>query len=148
MSKETGSLIQPLYSIAVASELTKVSPVMIREYEKAGFLKPIRVHSKRRFSRADIGNIGLLRYYLQDRKMTLNGLKVLLEETPCYQIKGCKQNGCTIFGKKILDCWKVAQSAKGCDSSLCPTCPIRLIRSRKSPNLPMPEDIPRITDAP
>ncbi|MHC4598382.1 MAG: MerR family transcriptional regulator [Planctomycetota bacterium] len=144
MAQQSNPQLQPLYAIAVASELTTVSPVMIREYEKAGLLKPQRVHSKRRFSPADIGNIRLLRYYLQERQMTLNGLKVLLQETPCYRIKGCESNGCSVYGTKNLECWKVAQGAKECDASLCPSCPVFLVRSKAKAGPPLPPDIPRV----
>ncbi|MHC5037027.1 MAG: MerR family transcriptional regulator [Planctomycetota bacterium] len=138
-------LVQPLYTISVVSELTNVSPVMIREYEKAGMLRPPRVKGKRRFTQADVGNIKLLRYYLSERQMTLNGVKVLLETTPCYKIKMCKENGCPIFGTDNLACWKVASKDKGCDATLCPSCPIFLIRRVKKEFPPLPKDIPRVT---
>lgn len=121
-------LLQPLYSISVASELTGVSPVMIREYEKAGMLSPTRVNGKRRFAPADVANITLLRHYLTERQMTLNGLKVLLELAPCFRIKQCDKRDCPARIANGVACSHIASKTKGCAAELCRSCPICLVR--------------------
>ncbi|MHC5036973.1 MAG: MerR family transcriptional regulator [Planctomycetota bacterium] len=120
---------QPLFSISVASDLTEVSPVMIREYEKAGFIRPARVRGKRRFSHVDIANIQLIRHFLQVKRMTLKGLKVLFQTTPCYSIKKCQEETCPLFGGGELRCWEVMKEEKNRDPELCKHCPVYFIRT-------------------
>jgi DNA-binding transcriptional MerR regulator len=130
---------RPVYSISVASELTDVSPVMIREYEKAGLIRPARVHGKRRFTPADVCHIGLIRHYLSERQLTLNGLRVLFELTPCHILKNCTEASCPLASSCDLHCWETMQSLQGADTLLCDSCPLKRVRETGNTNPPLPE---------
>lgn len=138
-----GGLTQPLYTISAASDLTNVSPVMIREYEKAGLINPPRVRGKRRFTPLDVANIRLIRYYLSDRQMTLNGFKVLLQSSPCFAIKQCSAPKCPAASNG-KSCFESAAENPACDQRFCKHCPIYLVRTRGKVAPPFTSELPRV----
>lgn len=116
---------KPLYSIAVAAELTSSSPRMLREYEKAGFLKPARINGQRRYSNNDIMYIKNILFYLENVGMTINGLKLLYMMAPCWKIKQCGESECPAYGNFQQKCWNIV----GSEAALkwqCEGCPVFL----------------------
>ncbi len=63
----------PIYTMAVAAELTKTTPRMLREYEKAGFIKPGRLNGQRRFSDSDIQFIKNIRLAARQEDLLKRG---------------------------------------------------------------------------
>lgn len=117
---------KPLYSISVAAELSDSTPRMLREYEKAGFLKPARVNSQRRYSNNDVQFIKNIRFYLEGVGMTITGLKLLYMMSPCWEIKQCNQTECPAFGSLNKKCWEAIERSDSGNNRTCKGCPIYL----------------------
>ena len=98
--------LQPVYAISVAAELVGLTPRILREYEKAGFLKPARVNGKRRYSNNEILYIKAIAVYLRELGTTLAGLRLLFAMAPCWEIKNCKREDCPAYGEIRQKCWE------------------------------------------
>ena len=69
----------PVYVISVAARLLAVHPQTLRNYERAGFLRPTRTEGKRRlYSAADIERLRHLIGTVEQFGLNLTGLKMLL----------------------------------------------------------------------
>src|SRR5919199_5754333 len=69
----------PVYVIGVAARLLDVHPQTLRNYERAGFLRPTRTEGKRRlYSAADIERLRHLIGTVEQFGLNLTGLKMLL----------------------------------------------------------------------
>lgn len=69
----------PVYVISVAARLLDVHPQTLRNYERAGFLRPTRTEGKRRlYSAADIERLQHLIGTVEQFGLNLTGLKMLL----------------------------------------------------------------------
>ncbi|MBI5446891.1 MAG: MerR family transcriptional regulator [Deltaproteobacteria bacterium] len=77
------ALVERLYSIKEASELTDVPPHTLRFWERKipGFLKPVRTDGgQRRYTSECLGKIRKLDYYVNHKGMTLVGARRMIEE--------------------------------------------------------------------
>ncbi|MBI5814740.1 MAG: MerR family transcriptional regulator [Nitrospinae bacterium] len=118
---------KPLYPINVAAEVCGTTPRMLREYEKAGFIKPARINSQRRYSNNDIQFIKNIRFYLEKVGMTITGLKLLYMMAPCWEIKQCgRQGDCPAYGATAKKCWEAIAESGQTDMRTCYGCPIYL----------------------
>ncbi len=69
----------PVYVISVAARLLNVHPQTLRNYERAGFLRPTRTEGRRRlYSASDIEQLRHLIGTVEQFGLNLTGLKVLL----------------------------------------------------------------------
>lgn len=69
----------PVYVISVAARLLDVHPQTLRNYERAGFLRPTRTEGRRRlYSAEDIEQLRLLIGTVEQFGLNLTGLKMLL----------------------------------------------------------------------
>ncbi len=69
----------PVYVISVAARLLDVHPQTLRNYERAGFLRPTRTEGKRRlYSADDIEQLRHLIGTVEQFGLNLTGLKMLL----------------------------------------------------------------------
>jgi len=117
-----------IFSISAAQKLTNTTPRMIREYEKQGLIRPKKVGGRRLFTGCEIGFIKEIRYYLMERQMTIPGLKEFYFRAACWEIKRCNMPKCPAFGNVGKNCWQTVKNHKKCDPSICPTCPIYIIK--------------------
>ena len=99
---------KPIYTIEVASQIVGIGQRMLREYEKAGFIKPARINGQRRYSQNDIQFIKNVRFYLEEVGMTITAL-------PAYH--NCKEK-----------CWEAIKNNDNCDVRTCKGCPIYLVK--------------------
>jgi DNA-binding transcriptional MerR regulator len=77
------ALVERLYSIKEASELTDVPPHTLRFWERKipGFLKPVRTDGgQRRYTSECLEKIRKLDYYVNHKGMTLVGARRMIEE--------------------------------------------------------------------
>ncbi len=70
----------PVYVISVAARLLDVHPQTLRNYERAGFLRPTRTEGRRRlYSAEDIERLRHLIRTVDQYGLNLSGLKLLLD---------------------------------------------------------------------
>jgi MerR family transcriptional regulator/heat shock protein HspR len=113
----------PLYPIGIAAELVGATDQTLRLYEKHGLLKPARRNKNRYYSDNDIKWLRCVRDLIHEKKISIEGVKRLLEYAPCWEIRGCPEdsrNSCKAFIDKSKPCWELARkrckSGKDCDS--------------------------------
>jgi len=90
-----------------------VHPRTLRIYEEEGLIKPSRQGNKRYFSNDDIDWIRCLRMLIHEKGISIPGIKMLLELTPCWEITKCpeeKRNECFAYKDQSVPCWQWADS--------------------------------------
>jgi MerR family transcriptional regulator/heat shock protein HspR len=114
----------PLYPIGIVAELIGITEQTLRLYEKHGLLKPARRNRNRYYSENDIKWLNCIRELIHTKKISIEGIKKLLEYAPCWEITDCtddKKNKCTAYVDKTKPCWELnrticnKESGKKCD---------------------------------
>lgn len=117
-----------LYSIGEAADLLGVSIPTLRMYEREGLILPQRKASRHRlFSEADLGRVRCLRETINEKKVSIAGIKRLLALIPCWKIKNCppdERNACPAFLNHETPCWTIATKSSRCSSIECRLCPV------------------------
>lgn len=124
MSVDDGA---PIYPISVAAKLLSVHPRTLRIYEEEGLILPARMKSKRFYSNNDIEWIGCLRGLIHDKGISIPGIKLLLELTPCWEITQCpdeKRDDCSAYIDRSIPCWQRASSACSMGMEGCQHCEV------------------------
>lgn len=80
-----------IYPIGVVAEMLEVHPRTLRLYEEAGFICPRRRKGRRYYSEGDIEWLRCLRHLIHQDKISIEGLRRLLELQPCWEIRGCDE---------------------------------------------------------
>lgn len=125
---------QGKYLINDVSLMVNLSQKRIREYEKEGFVKPVREArtSNRIYDPFDILQIKRVNYLLHEKGFTLACLRKLLALAPCYKIFCCKKKEtCPAYLNPHRPCWEVRSEIKdsgGCQPHCC-RCAVYLNRS-------------------
>jgi MerR family transcriptional regulator/heat shock protein HspR len=99
----------PLYTIGIVAELVGTTNQTLRLYEKHGLIKPARKNKNRFYSENDIRWLLCLRSLIHNKKISIEGIKKLLEYVPCWEITGCADNakkGCRAYTNNIKPCWE------------------------------------------
>lgn len=117
----------PIYPISVAAKLLTVHPRTLRIYEEEGLVKPARQGNKRYYSDNDIEWIKCLRLLIHEKGISIPGIKMLLDLTPCWEITSCppeKRENCSAFIDRTQPCWKLANTACGKGLKECENCEV------------------------
>jgi MerR family transcriptional regulator/heat shock protein HspR len=113
-----------LYPIGIVSELLGTTDQTLRLYEKQGLICPARRNKNRFYSENDIKWIKCLRDLIHVRKISIEGIKKLLEYAPCWEITHCpedRKKRCSAFIDKTKPCWELnrmicnKESGRECD---------------------------------
>lgn len=113
----------PLYTIGVVSELLGTTNQTLRLYEKHGLIKPFRKNKNRLYSENDIKWLFCIREIIHKKKISIEGIKKLLDYAPCWEITGCQEkrdSNCLAYKERNKPCWELNQmicshtSGKGC----------------------------------
>jgi DNA-binding transcriptional MerR regulator len=80
-----------IYPIGVVAELLEVHPRTLRLYEQAGFICPRRRRGRRYYSEGDVEWLRCIRALIHEEKISIEGLRRLLELQPCWAIRGCDE---------------------------------------------------------
>ena len=90
--------------------MVNLSQKRIREYEKEGFIKPLREKNtnNRLYSNFDVAQIGQINSLIHDRGFTLACLRNLMVLAPCWNIYDCdKKEECPAFQLPWRPCYEV-----------------------------------------
>ncbi|MFC1513354.1 MerR family transcriptional regulator [Thermodesulfobacteriota bacterium] len=105
---------EAIYPISVAAKLLAVHPRTLRIYEEEGLVKPARQGNKRYYSNDDIEWIRCIRDLIHDKGISIPGIKMLLELTPCWEIRKCDDQTraeCSAYKDQTIPCWQRASTA-------------------------------------
>jgi len=99
LNYDTTVKVNPYFmNLAKVSELTKVSPRMLRYYESLGLIQPLRASNNyRSYTQKDIENIKKIKI-LNDAGMNLKDIQVLL---PCFDLDERVFTLCSVVQEKL-----------------------------------------------
>jgi MerR family transcriptional regulator/heat shock protein HspR len=115
IKKDTTTFIKdksnmPLYTIGVVSELLGTTNQTLRLYEKHGLIKPFRKNKNRFYSENDIKWLSCVRELIHQKKISIEGIKKLLNYAPCWEITDCpdkRKNNCLAYKDRGKPCWEL-----------------------------------------
>lgn len=93
----------PLYTIGIVAKLLGVCPATLRIWESNGLIKPKRLGKNRYYSKADLDQLEHVKNLIQKKRINIEGVKVILNTTPCWEIKNCPpkvRKSCLVFKKQ------------------------------------------------
>lgn len=114
----------PLYPIGIVAELLGATDQTLRLYERHGLVDPARRNKNRYYSENDIKWIRCIRELIHNKKISIEGIKKLLEYAPCWEIMQCSEEiktNCSAFIDKSKPCWELnknichSEPGKACD---------------------------------
>jgi len=131
-----GEFSQKFYTIEEVARKVGLSQKRIRDYERAGFINPMRHQrtNNRIFTDFDIDQIQRINFLVRKRGFTLKSLQQLFKYAPCWEIFDCKERtDCAAFQNPHEPCWR---SVGDCVCKKpCATCVVYLVRSFKKEKL-------------
>lgn len=128
----------PLYTIGVAADLIGTTNQTLRLYEKHGLIKPFRKNKNRFYSENDIRWLLCLRELIHGKKISIEGIKKLLDYAPCWEITTCpeeRRTKCLAYVDRAKPCWELNKMI--CNSNLtsgkgkCEDCVVFLSREKQ-----------------
>ena len=125
----------PLYPIGIVAELIGTTDQTLRLYEKHGLLKPARRNKNRFYSENDIKWLRCLRDLIHNKKISIEGIKKLLEYAPCWEITVCseeRKNKCSAYIDKTKPCWELNRMICNRESGkICEDCVVYISKQTK-----------------
>lgn len=119
---------RPLFTISSAAEILNVSVHTLRMYEKEGLIIPFRKESGHRlYSDSDIKRLSCIREAINEKKISIQGIKTIYSFIPCWKIKGCSQEDrskCEAFFSHSNPCWTFNKKSNICSESDCRDCDV------------------------
>lgn len=103
------------YKIGDLSRILELSQKRIRDYEKAGFIRPERDANTndRLYTEFEIQQIKRVKKLIHNHGFTLSSLKYLLDLTPCWMIFNCRdRKDCIAYSHPESRCWEATDMNK------------------------------------
>ena len=123
------------YLINEVSRQVDLSQKRIREYEKAGLIRPRREPrtNNRRYRKSDIQQILRIKALIHEHGFTLACLKFFLASAPCWIVFDCgEKETCPTYKTTAAPCYEMAKKAAShAGLKDCRNCPIYLNRDTK-----------------
>jgi MerR family transcriptional regulator/heat shock protein HspR len=134
---EEEKMSMPLYPIGVVAELVGTTDQTLRLYEKHGLIKPSRRNKNRYYSENDIKWLRCLRDLIHIKKISIEGIKKLLEYAPCWEITECsheRRARCSAYIDKSKPCWELNRLICNRESGkICEDCIVYLSKAKAGP---------------
>ena len=122
----------PLYPIGIVAELIGTTDQTLRLYEKHGLIKPARRNKNRFYSENNIKWLRCLRDLIHNQKISIEGIKKLLEYAPCWEITSCpeeRKGKCSAYIDKTKPCWELNRMICNTESGrICEDCVVFISR--------------------
>ncbi len=120
---------EPVFPIGIVAQRLGISEHTIRMYEKEGLIIPYRKKSGHRlFSEYDMERIECIKRTIEDKKISIAGIRRLLALIPCWEIKNCPPEirvGCLSYVDYEKPCWLNKERLQGeCATNDCRECPV------------------------
>ena len=118
----------PVYTISTTAGLLGISIHTLRMYEREGLILPHRKTSGHRlYSQEDIERIQCIRNAINNRKISINGIKTIYSMIPCWKFIRCtveEREKCTAYKSHSQPCWTFKHDGNPCSSNDCKKCPV------------------------
>lgn len=118
----------PKYPIREAARLLNVSVHTLRMYEREGLILPFQKSTGHRmYSDSDIERLRCIRSAINDKKISINGIKSMLSLIPCWQIVKCSEIdriNCEAYAEAKKPCWTYNHKNNICASLDCSSCEV------------------------
>jgi MerR family transcriptional regulator/heat shock protein HspR len=125
----------PLYPIGIVAELVGTTDQTLRLYEKHGLIKPSRRNKNRYYSENDIKWIRCIRELIHNKKISIQGIKKLMEYAPCWELTECaeeKKRNCSSYIDRTKPCWELNRQICQRESGrLCEDCIVYISKHEK-----------------
>lgn len=120
---------EPVFPISVVAFKLGISEHTIRLYEGEGLIIPYKKKSGYRlFSERDMQRIECIKKTINEKKISIAGIRRLLALIPCWEIKGCKTEfkmNCPAYIDFEKPCWLHKKQLKGdYATNDCRECPV------------------------
>ena len=116
----------PLFPISSAAKILNISVHTLRMYEREGLIIPFRKDTGHRlYSESDIKRIKCIRESINEKKISIEGIKTIYSLIPCWSIKGCtdnERNNCPAFTNHSNPCWSFNHNNYSCSKGACREC--------------------------
>lgn len=129
----------PLYTIGVVAELMGTTNQTLRLYEKHGLIKPSRKNKNRFYSENDIRWLLCIRELIHDKKISIEGIKKLLDYAACWEIKNCpaeRKTECLAYVDRVKPCWElnkmICSHNSGSKGDRCEECVVYLLKKERN----------------
>jgi MerR family transcriptional regulator/heat shock protein HspR len=125
----------PLYPIGIVAELIGTTDQTLRLYEKHGLITPARRNKNRYYSENDIKWLRCVRELIHKKKISIEGIKKLLEYAPCWEITMCSEDmrsQCSAYIDKTKPCWELNRMICNQESGkICEDCVVYISNKLK-----------------
>lgn len=125
----------PLYPIGIVAELVGTTDQTLRLYEKHGLMTPARRNKNRYYSENDIKWIRCIRELIHYKKISIQGIKKLLEYAPCWELTDCtevRREKCSAYIDNTKPCWEVNRKICNRDNGkVCDDCIVYLTKHQR-----------------
>lgn len=119
---------KPRYPIREAAKILNISVHTLRMYEREGLILPFQKISKHRlYSISDIDRLKCVRETINEKKISISGIKTILSMIPCWQIKNCSiadRQNCHAYAEAIQPCWSYQHKNNICAFEKCAECTV------------------------
>lgn len=123
----------PMYPIGIVAELIGTTDQTLRLYEKHGLINPSRRNKNRYYSENDIKWLRCIRELIHQKKISIQGIKKLMEYAPCWELTGCseeKRSTCSSFMDKSKPCWELNRRICNRESGkICEDCVVYISKN-------------------
>ena len=104
---------EPLLSIGIAAKKLRVSPELLRLYEREGLVIIHKTKSGHRlFSKSDLEWIECFRKHITEKSLNIAGVRALLAQLPCWDHKSkCSKTNCKnckAYKNSTIVCWMLS----------------------------------------
>lgn len=119
---------EPQYTISRAAKLLEVSVHTLRMYEREGLFIPFKKKTNQRlYSKNDLERISNLRNVINDKKISINGIKTIYSLIPCWEIIKCAtvdRSICNAYKSEAQVCWVNKKVESPCNTQDCRECSV------------------------
>jgi len=119
---------EPIYSISTAANLLGISIPTLRVYEKEGLIIPFKKESNQRlYSQADLERVECIRNGINEKKISVNGIKAIYSLIPCWSIVNCNasdRKDCVAYNSHNKVCWMINHKNNFCSGKDCRECEV------------------------
>ena len=118
----------PIYTLGIASKLSRTPQHSIRQYIDKGLIIPFKTETNRHlFSDTDINRLLWIKKQLNENGLNFAGIKSLYSLIPCWKLKPCSAEtraNCEAYLSANSSCWEASNKGPKCKNEDCRSCEV------------------------